>query len=224
MTVDHPTSPFTPTSVATSVATLVSMAVFLSVLLAGLAASAPPAWAGDPKMEDFELINPLLKPELSQWLVGPISWIATDKEIEEYLQITSNEAAETFIEEFWAERDPYPQRPDNPAEELYEERMEDAAAEYAEAGQPGWKTPRGRIFVTYGEPDEVDYEVAPDPGDPLIEVWVYAKGTEKGLDGQKPDRRYRFIKRGEVTEFYQRQSTIERRRRRATTPPHVRRP
>lgn len=175
-------------------------------------------------MEDFELINPLLRPELSQWLVGPISWIASEKEIEEYLLITSDETAEKFIEEFWAQRDPYPQRPDNPARKLYEERMEDAAEEYAEAGQPGWKTPRGRIFVTYGEPDEVDYEVAPDPGDPLIEVWLYEKGAEKGLDGNKPDRRYRFIKRGELTEFYQRQSTIDRRRYRATTPPHVRRP
>lgn len=198
--------------------------VALLILLPVLAALAPPVSAGDPKKEDFELINPLLKPELSQWLVGPISWIATDKEIEEYLLLTSNEAAETFIEEFWAERDPYPQRPDNPARKLYEERTEDAAEEYAEAGQPGWKTPRGRVFVTYGEPDEVDYEVAPDPGDPLIEVWEYDKDTEKGLDGEKPDRRYRFIKRGELTEFYQRQTNIERRRHRATTPPHVRRP
>lgn len=198
--------------------------VALLLLLPVLVALAPPVSAGDSKKEDFELINPLLRPELSQWLVGPISWIATDKEIEEYLLLTSNAAAEAFIEKFWAERDPYPQRPDNPARKLYEERMEDAAEEYAEAGQPGWRTPRGRVFVTYGEPDKVDYEVAPDPGDPLIEVWEYDKDAEKGLDGEKPDRRYRFIKRGELTEFYQRQDAFERRRRRATTPPHVRRP
>jgi GWxTD domain-containing protein len=198
--------------------------VLLFVPLLVLALGTPPASAVDPKKEDFELINPLLGPELSQWLVGPISWIASEKEIQEYLQLTSSEAAESFIEEFWAERDPYPQRPDNPAKKLYEDRMKDATAQYEEAGQPGWKTPRGRVFVTYGEPDDVDYEVAPDPGDPLIEVWVYEKGTEKGLDGKKPDRRYRFIKRGELTDFYQRQRNIDRRRYRATTPPDFRRP
>lgn len=196
----------------------------LIALLLALVLTALPVTAEDPKMEDFELLNPLLEGELSQWLVGPIAWIASKKEIEEYLQITSNQEAREFIEEFWARRDPYPQRPDNPAKELFEERKADAEAEYAEAGQPGWKTPRGRVFVTYGEPSEVDYEVAPDPQDPLIEVWVYEKNAEKGLDGEKPDRRYRFIKRGEVTEFYERLDAFERRRRRATTPPHLRRP
>lgn len=175
-------------------------------------------------MQDFELLNPLLGPELSQWLVGPPSWIATEKEIEQYLQLTSDAAASKFIEEFWAKRDPYPQRPDNPAKKLFEDRKADAEAEYAEAGQPGWKTPRGRVFVTYGKPKEVDYEVAPDPKDPLIEVWIYEKGAEKGLDGEKPKRQYRFIKRGELTEFYERLDSFERRRRRATSRPDPRRP
>lgn len=192
-------------------------------LVAVLAIPASPASAERPKKEDFELLNPLLNPELSQWMVGPISWIATEKEIEEYLLLVSDEQAEKFIEEFWARRDPYPQRPDNPARKLFEERMADAEAEYQEAGLPGWKTPRGRVFVTYGEPEEVDYEVAQDPRDPLIEVWIYDKKAEKGLDGEKPKRQYRFIKRGELTEFYERLDAFERRRRRATEPPHLRR-
>lgn len=195
-----------------------------AVVPAVVPGAVPAARADQPKKERFELVNPLLNPKLSQWLVGPIAWIATEKEIEEYLLLTSNEAAEEFIEEFWARRDPVPQRPDNPARREFEKRKEDAASRYAEGELPGWKTPRGQVFVVYGEPEEVDYEVAPDPQDPLVEVWIYGKKAEKGLDGEKPKRQYRFIKRGEVTEFYERLDAFERRRRRATQPPRPYRP
>lgn len=200
------------------------LAACLGLLLGVVLAACGPLAADEPKREDFELINPLLGPELSQWLVGPIAWIAEPKEIEAYLQLTSDGAAESFVEEFWDQRDPYPRRPDNPARELYQERLEEAESLYAEAGMPGWKTDRGRVFVVYGEPEEVDYEVAPDPEDPLIEVWIYEKKAEEGLDGERPERRYRFIKRGEVTEFYERLDNLERRRRRFDRPPGSRRP
>lgn len=194
-------------------------AVLAFVSLVGLA-TLPASLAADrPEREDFELINPLLGPELSQWLVGPVAWIAEEEEIEAYLRLTSDEAAEAFIEDFWERRDPYPLRPDNPARELFQERRQEAGSLYAEAGTPGWKTDRGRVYVVYGEPEEVDYEVAQDPEDPLIEVWIYGKKAEKGLDGERPDRRYRFIKRGEETRFYERLDALERRRRRFDRPP-----
>lgn len=180
--------------------------------------------AGKPKKEDLDLINPLLDPELSQWLVGPPSWIASEKEIDQYLKLTSDAAAEAFIQDFWARRNPYPDRPDNAAKELYDKRVKESEAKYQEAGIPGWKTPRGRVFVTYGEPSDVDYEVAPDPKDPLIEIWIYDKDADKGLDGESPKRQYRFIKRGELTEFYERLDAFERRRRTATSLPDPRRP
>lgn len=188
--------------------------ILLFTVLAITQATAAPATAGRPKQDDLELINPLLGPEHSQWLVGPISWMADKKEIEQYLALTSDEQAEAFIEEFWQRRNPYPQRPDNALRREFKERIAEADSKYQEGGLPGYRTHRGTIFVLYGEPSEVDYEVAPDPLDPLIEVWRYEKNAEKGLDGEKPDRYYRFIKRGEVTRFYERQSAIERERNR----------
>lgn len=180
-----------------------------------------PLSAGRPDYERYELINPFVSPEYSQWLLGAIAWMADEKEIEAYLALTDDEAAAEFIEAFWAERDPYPKRPDNPLREEYEERAEKADSLYAEAGYPGRRTPRGIIYTLYGEPEEVDYQVAPDPQDPLIEVWIYPKKAEKGLDRERPDRSYRFIKRDELTRFYERQSVLERRRRR---PEQLRRP
>lgn len=190
-----------------------ALLVGLAIGLLG-AAAAMPAAAGRPKQDDLELINPLLGPEHSQWLVGPISWMASKKEIDGYLLLTSDEQAEGFIKEFWQSRNPYPERSDNALRREFEERIAEADSQYQEGGLPGYRTPRGTVFVLYGEPEKVDYEVAPDPLDPLIEVWKYGKDAEKGLDGERPDRVYRFIKRGEVTRFYERLNAVERERNR----------
>ena len=53
--------------------------------------------------------------------------------------------------------------------------------------------------MLYGEPSKIDTISPPFPGDPPIEVWNYDKQTPEGLDGKKPERRYRFIKRGDLT-------------------------
>lgn len=185
------------------------VALVLGSVLVALAAAGP-ALADRPKYENFELINPLLGPEYTQWMVGPVSWMATKKEIEEFQTLTSDEEAARFIEEFWAERDPVPQRPDNPLRETFRKRAEVADSLYREGGLPGHRTDRGTIFVLYGEPEDVDYQVSPEPGDPLLEVWVYPKGAPEGLDGDTPDRAYRFVEREGVTRFYQRLSGRER--------------
>lgn len=185
----------------------------LALTAALLVLAAAAASAGRPKQQNFELVNPLLGPEYSHWLVGPISWMADGKEIEAFLTLASDEAAAAFVEEFWSKRDPYPLRPDNPLQEQFEERAAEAEGRYGEGGIAGWRTDRGTVYVLYGEPAEVDYEVAPDPQDPLIEIWRYEKKAEEGLDGERPERVFRFIKRGEVTRFYERLNEVERRRR-----------
>lgn len=185
------------------------------VLVLGLALlCAGPALADRPNYETFELINPLLGPDYAQWLLGPVSWMADKKEVETFQTLTSDEAAAQFIEDFWAERDPYPKRPDNPLRETFRERADEADSLYAEGGLPGYRTDRGTVYVLYGEPEEVDYQVSPDPGDPLLELWIYPKDAPEGLDGNKPDRTYRFVKRDDLTRFYQRMSARDRERAR----------
>ena len=145
----------------------------------------------------------LLSPALSTWMVGPIGRIATEEEIERYVALTSDEEAEAFIEAFWRRRDPDPETPSNPFRRLFEERVEEADKLYREAGQPGLRTDRGTIFVLYGPPEESEYRIIPrGPFDETVEEWRYPKGAEKGLDGQRPERVYRFAKEGDLTVFY----------------------
>ncbi|HEX2164513.1 MAG TPA: GWxTD domain-containing protein, partial [Thermoanaerobaculia bacterium] len=138
-----------------------------------------------------DLSNPLLSPEHSQWLVGPIAELATPEEKAEFLGLRDDAAAAAFVEAFWERRKPYPLRPDNPLRETFEARAAEADRLYSEAGYLGRRTARGTIHVLYGPPPTIDYQLSPHPDDPPVTVWQYPAGSAAGLDGEVPERLYR---------------------------------
>lgn len=160
--------------------------------------------AGAPRSAS-ELVNFRLGPDLSHWLAGPIAHLATPEEVQAYLAVTDDLSAIDFIETFWRRRDPDPEERGNPIRLTFERRAEDADRLYSEAGVLGRRTARGTIYVLYGEPAEVEYDVAPDGGPP-IEVWKYPPDAPPGLDGRTPSRFYWFRKEGDLTVPYRRTS------------------
>lgn len=149
-----------------------------------------------------ELFNPLLGIEYSHWLVGPIARMATEEEIERYLQLASDEEAAAFIEEFWKKRNEgTPVFTDTP-QEIFERRVAEADKLFTEGTFPGSHSDRGTIYVLYGEPEKRYYDRPRRVDEPVTEVWEYPKDAEPGLDGEKPKRRYRFVKLGERTVLY----------------------
>ncbi|MFP5284152.1 MAG: GWxTD domain-containing protein [Thermoanaerobaculia bacterium] len=135
-------------------------------------------------------------------MIGAVSRIATPQEIESYLALRDDAAARAFIESFWAKRDPAPDKPGNPLLEAFEERGTHADRLYSEAGFLGRRTDRGTIYVLYGPPSKVDFEVSPSPGEPPIELWEYGPAAPTGIDARRPASAYRFIKRGDLTVTY----------------------
>lgn len=57
--------------------------------------------------------------------------------------------------QFYTATDPVESTPENEALEGYFQRVQFANLRYREAGDPGWLTDRGEVFVTLGEPDDV---------------------------------------------------------------------
>jgi GWxTD domain-containing protein len=149
-----------------------------------------------------DLLNSSLGPDYTSWLVGPVSFLATKEEVAAYLALKSDPAAQEFIQRFWARRNPHPKRPDNALLETFEERGAEADRLYGEGGYLGRRTDRGAIYVLYGKPEKVDFEVPPASGAPPIEVWTYGTEAAPGLTGRKPSPLYRFTKRGDLTVFY----------------------
>lgn len=143
-----------------------------------------------------DLTNPYLGVERSQWLVGPVALLATPAEIDAYLELRDDAAAERFVEEFWARREPS-------VRATFEARAAQADARFSEAGYLGRRTDRGAIFVVYGPPAETDYDTLhQDQHAGPLEVWTYAEDAAPGLDGRRPQVRYRFAKRGDLTVRY----------------------
>jgi GWxTD domain-containing protein len=150
-----------------------------------------------------DYVNTQLSPELAQWLVGAVSHMATPEQVQEYLAIRDDATARTFIDKFWEERDPDPSKPGNPLREIFEQREAEADRRFSEAGYLGRRTDRGTIFVLFGEPDKIDFEIAPHPGTPPIELWDYSKKRQQATGGaHAPAPVYRFVKRGDLTVLY----------------------
>ena len=100
-----------------------------------------------------------LKQELSKpykkWLDEDVSYIITDEERAAFRQLSNDEERDNFIEAFWQRRDPTPDTEENEFKEEHYQRIAYANEHFA-AGVPGWKTDRGRIYIVFGKPDEID--------------------------------------------------------------------
>src|SRR5713226_7048024 len=90
-----------------------------------------------------------------KWLNEDVAWIISDEERSAFKQLSNDEERDSFIEAFWQRRDPTPDTVENEFKEEHYARMA-YANEHFPAGIPGWKTDRGRIYIMYGKPDEID--------------------------------------------------------------------
>jgi GWxTD domain-containing protein len=90
-----------------------------------------------------------------KWLENDVPYIITDDEKKAFKALQTDEERENFIENFWRRRDPNPDTEENEFREQYYERIA-YANEHFTSGTPGWKTDRGRIYISWGKPDSVE--------------------------------------------------------------------
>jgi GWxTD domain-containing protein len=122
-----------------------------------------------------------------KWLNEDVAYIITDEERAAFKQLSNDEERDNFIEAFWQRRDPTPDTVENEFKEEHYRRIAYANEHYA-AGIPGWKTDRGRIYIVYGPPDEI--ESHPSGG-------TYERPIEEGGGSTSTypfeDWRYRYL-------------------------------
>src|ERR1019366_8671969 len=88
-----------------------------------------------------------------KWVSEDVAYIITDDERAAFRRLQSDAERDHFIEQFWLRRDPTPDTPENEFKEEHYRRIASANENFA-SSIPGWKTDRGRIYITYGPPDE----------------------------------------------------------------------
>jgi GWxTD domain-containing protein len=89
------------------------------------------------------------------WLSEDVTYIITPAERTAFLRLETNEEREQFIESFWLRRSSNPDLPDNDFKEEHYRRIAYANEHFA-SGKPGWMTDRGRIYIIWGKPDEIE--------------------------------------------------------------------
>src|SRR5205814_5279157 len=83
-----------------------------------------------------------------------------------------------YLRPFWARGEPSPAPPPNEVEDGFYAGGAEANRRFHEGGAgaiPGWRTDRGRIFISYGPPDDVLSRPQLGPTLPY-EVWKYTRG------------------------------------------------
>ena len=96
-----------------------------------------------------------LDSQYKKWLNEDVIYIISPEERSAFVHLTTNEEREQFIEQFWQRRNPDPDSAENTFKEEHYRRIAYTNEHYA-SGIPGWKTDRGRIYIMWGPPDEID--------------------------------------------------------------------
>ena len=131
-------------------------AFILPALLAPLAAQQEPKKLS--AKEERRRLNQLrkeLRGPFKRWLDEDVKYIITGEERKAFIQMSTDDERENFIEQFWLRRDPTPDSMENEYKEEHYRRIAYANERYA-SGIPGWRTDRGRIYIAYGPPDEIE--------------------------------------------------------------------
>ena len=79
-------------------------------------------------------------------------YLFTKNERKIFRSLSTDEARERFIKNFWEIRDPSPYTEDNEFKLEMEQRYEYVSKYFKEGPIPGWKTDRGRIYLMLGAP------------------------------------------------------------------------
>jgi GWxTD domain-containing protein len=99
-------------------------------------------------------------------------YASTSSEIDQYEKLDSLNGKREFLYRFWKKRDPDPATPVNEFYNEYMRRVKLCNERYGVMNKPGMKTDRGRIYITYGEPDEIE-RYPSDLDKKPYEIWHY---------------------------------------------------
>jgi GWxTD domain-containing protein len=101
-----------------------------------------------------------------------VRYIITDAERRQFQRLTDLKAKQSFLYEFWKRRDPDPSTSRNEAKEDYMQRVNYTIQSLSTNFRKGWRTDRGRVYIVYGPPDEIERSPNSSESNPY-EIWSY---------------------------------------------------
>jgi len=144
--------------------------------------------ARELKKRDKKLAKEL-NPDDTNWLLNEVPDIITDAERRAFLELGTEKEREQFKEIFWRDRNPEPESPVNSVREEHYRRLAYADEHFA-SGIAGRKTDRGRIYIIWGPPDEIEshptggtYDRPPEQGGGSTSTYPWELWRYRHLEG-----------------------------------------
>jgi GWxTD domain-containing protein len=106
--------------------------------------------------------------------VEMLKYLATHDEMKKFEKAKTPEERREIWNTFWKQRNADTRTVEHPTQEEYFRRIRHANRYFSVMKREGWKTTRGMIYISYGQPDEIDdhpFELAEKP----YQTWMYYK-------------------------------------------------
>ena len=146
--------------------------------------------------------------QYKKWLNEDVIYIIAPEERRTFLRIQTNEEREQFIEAFWQRRNPDPDSLDNTFKEEHYRRIA-YVNEHFPSGIPGWKTDRGKIYIMWGAPDEIDshptggnWDRPMDQGGGSTSTYPYEDWRYRYLEGMGENVEIEFVDPTSTGEYH----------------------
>jgi GWxTD domain-containing protein len=141
----------------------------LATLLLVVIAVITPVFAGVSKKQ-----LQALPAHYREWLERDVTYIITSEEKEAFVHLTSDAERDKFIDQFWEIRNPNPGSPTNTYKDEIYRRIAYANQWYGrQNAQDGWRSDRGRVYITLGAPKQVGKYLGFANIRPM-EIWFYS--------------------------------------------------
>ena len=115
-----------------------------------------------------------LEKSYQEWLDRDALYFITKEERNTFLRLTSDDDRDQFIQNFWELRNPSPGSQENKFKDEVYERISYADSHFdAGANGEGWRTDRGRAYITLGPPQQKEVHYNASNMFP-IEIWFYS--------------------------------------------------
>ena len=142
-----------------------------------------------------------------KWLEEDVDYIISEEERAVFKKLTNDEERDSFIEQFWDRRNPDPRSGNNAFKEEHYRRIAYANQHFA-SGIPGWKTDRGRIYIMYGKPDELEshptggaYNRPYNEGGGTTSTYPFEKWWYRHIDNVGDDIEIEFVDKSMSGEY-----------------------
>ncbi len=114
--------------------------------------------------------------------MNEIGYISMSGQRKALKKLNSEEEINAFLQGFWQKLDPTSGTPENEVKDEYYRRWAYANEHFADYRE-GWKTDRGRVYIIYGPPDDIDHfrrtVAIGKQTAKALEAWIYNRPASR---------------------------------------------